>query len=112
MNSPTYFGDESWALVATNPRIPVQSKAALRRVLKGEQEPIVKGNSQGYTKDDVIVRVLATVGNEFEARDMTLTEVETEMPGNGYLILVGPNPYRDRRWIGQLRKRNGTLVVL
>jgi hypothetical protein len=67
--------------------IPAPSKVAIKRALKD-------------APDTIVWQEIGTIGNDWRERPFTTAELLAE--GFSTLVLVGPNPYTDRRWYGSL----------
>jgi hypothetical protein len=75
---------------------PAPSKAAIKRALKD-------------SPDAIIWQEIGTVGNGWSERAFSTADLLAE--GFSTITLVGPDPYRDRRWYGSLTPSKGTVKV-
>jgi hypothetical protein len=89
-------GAETWARSLHGEHY--KSKAAIKRALAEDPSMVT------FTE-------LGTVANGFTDTYRTAAELLAELEGGRYVLVVGPDPYHKRNFFGQVRAKNGKLVI-
>lgn len=91
-------GAETWAQPSSFEPDGFKSKAAIKRALASDASKVTWLE-------------LGTIANGFAETRRSSEELLAELDGGRYVLIVGPDPYRKRNFFGQVRAKNGKLVV-